>query len=104
MKRDIIKETEYIVEAIKKLFREIAEGSGADSIFTEIKSKLPKVTMGEAGKINAAMYPEAAVVKALKELGYIYKKPMGPKLHFFNKETSISVYLSQKTRMITLVP
>lgn len=104
MKQNIIKETDYLVKAIKKLFMEIVEGSGADAIFTEVKSKLPKVTMGEAGAINASMYPEAAVVKALKELGYIYKKPMGPKLHFFNKQTSISLYLSQKTRTLTLVP
>lgn len=108
MKQDLIKETEYLIGAIqnelKLSMREISEGSGADAIFTEIKAKLPKVTMGESGKINAAVYPEAAIVKALKELGYIYKKPMGPKLHFFNRETSISLYLNQQTRTITLVP
>jgi hypothetical protein len=29
---------------------------------------------------------------------------MGTKLHFFNKDTSISVYLIQKDRKITLLP
>lgn len=108
MKQNIIKETEYLVRKIKKELRrdlfEISEGSGADGIFVEIKSKLPKVTMGESGKIMASMYTEVAIVKTLKELGYVYKKPMGPKLHFFNKATSISLYLNQQTRIITLIP
>lgn len=108
MKRDIINETEYLIGEIKKELHKdsmmVAEGSGADAIFIEIQSKLPRVSMGESGKITAAAYPEASIVKVLKELGYFYKKPMGPKLHFFNKETSISLYLNQQTRIITLVP
>jgi hypothetical protein len=37
-------------------------------------------------------------------MGYEYKKPMSGKLHFFNKKTSISVYLIQNGLKITLMP
>ena len=54
--------------------------------------------------IDVSQYKEHEVVDALKKIGYEYKKPMGNKLHFFNKKTSISLYLVQKTLNITLMP
>lgn len=111
----LLNETDYILTSIKKYFKvmlpeelhingEIEEGAGADAIFEEFKVKLPKLKRGVNNIMDASMYTEASIVKVFKEIGYEYKKPMGPKLHFFNKQTSISVYLNQKTKHITLVP
>lgn len=106
----IVKETNSILESIRRSFNplketiEIAEGKGAEAIFDEIKVKMPKVTEGENNTLIASVYTEAGIVSALKALGYAYKKPMGYSLHFFNHATSISIYLNQKTKVISLVP
>ena len=47
---------------------------------------------------------EQEIVQTLKKLGYEYKKPYGNKLHFFNKKTSISVYLDKTKGQITPIP
>jgi hypothetical protein len=54
--------------------------------------------------IDTKQYKEHEIIDALKEMGYEYKKPIGNKLHFFNKKTSISLYLSQSDHKISLVP
>lgn len=100
-----------IVEAVtnrvvQKLleFSHLTEGSGFDSIFTQLKSKLANITMLPDNIISVDGYKEHEVVDALKEMGYSYRKPMGNKLHFFNKKTSISLYLIQNQNKITLLP
>jgi hypothetical protein len=80
------------------------EGSGFDSIFEELKKKLSDVSMLPDNVIDASMYKEHEIIDALKKIGYVYKKPMGGKLHFFNKDTSISLYLIQNSGKITLLP
>jgi hypothetical protein len=82
----------------------IIEGTGFDSIFEELKGKLSKIEMLPDNFIDASMYKEHEIVEALKVIGYIYKKPMGGKLHFFNKKTSISLYLIQNSLKISLLP
>jgi signal recognition particle subunit SEC65 len=54
--------------------------------------------------IDVSKYKEQEIVQTLKKLGYEYKKPYGNKLHFFNKKTSISVYLDKTKGMITPIP
>lgn len=80
------------------------EGTGFDAIFEELKKKLSNIEMLPDNAIDASMYKEHEITDALKDIGYIYKKPMGGKLHFFNKNTSISVYVVQSSRKITLLP
>jgi hypothetical protein len=96
--------TERVVQNIIETKFQRNEGTGFDSIFEELKKKLKDVTMLPDNAIDASMYKEHEIVDALKSIGYAYKKPMGTKLHFFNKDTSISVYLIQKDRKITLLP
>jgi len=102
----IIREADSLLERWRDFRRSsvLDEGSGAEVIFSEIKTVLNRITMGENSTIQTSMYPEAQTVKALKDLGYEYKKPIGKKLHFFNKETSVSLYYNQSSKNITLVP
>ena len=100
-----------INEVTKRLVRKLMEnssitneGTGFDAIFEDLKAKLDKIEMLPDNAIDAGMYKEHEITNALKDIGYIYKKPMGGKLHFFNKNTSISVYVVQSSRKITLLP
>jgi hypothetical protein len=98
---------EVITNRVIKRLLEISsidEGSGFDTIFNELKKKLDNIQILPDNVISVEGYKEHEVVDALKEMGYIYRKPIGNKLHFFNKKTSISVYLVQNQNKITLLP
>lgn len=83
---------------------EVSEGNGFDTIFQELKGELEKISILPDNKIDASYYTEKQIVDVLKNMGYDYKKAMGNKLHFFNKETSISLYVTQPKNVISLVP
>jgi hypothetical protein len=83
---------------------EVFEATGFDSIFEELKTKLKNITILPDNVIDVSMYKEHEIINVLKSMGYEYKKPMSGKLHFFNKKTSISVYLIQNGLKITLMP
>ncbi len=95
--------TETVVKKLKEKYT-INEASGFDAIFYEIKRKLPSVSILPDNVIDASEYKETEIVDVLKDMGYEYRKPMNGKLHFFNKKTSISVYLIQNSLKITLMP
>jgi hypothetical protein len=104
LKQEIVKRvTDRIVEMIlnKKL---VVEASGFDAIFKELKRKMENIEILPDNMMDASMYKEHEIVDSLKSIGYVYKKPMGGKLHFFNKESSISLYLIQNSLKITLMP
>jgi hypothetical protein len=94
--QSIIEEVTYRV--VKKLneINLVDEGTGFDTIFTELKKKLNDIGILPDNVIDVSKYKEHEIIDALKSIGDIYRKPMGGKLHFFNKKTSISVYLVQK--------
>lgn len=100
----LIEETDSLIKKMRESFSVVREGEGIDNLFDQLNQVLPKITMLPNNTINANKYKEHEIVDALREIGYDYKKPIGIKLHFFNKKTSISVYLSQNTRYITLQP
>ena len=83
---------------------DVSEGNGFDTIFQELKGKLEKISILPDNKIDSSYYTEKQIVDVLKNMGYEYKKAMGNKLHFFNKETSISLYVTQPKNVISLVP
>jgi len=104
---DIKKIVEEVSNILAKKILErtdVFEGTGFDTIFDELKNKLQNVTILPDNIIDASMYKENEIVNALKSMGYEYKKPMSGKLHFFNKKTSISIYLIQNGLKITLMP
>lgn len=109
MKHKVKKQT-LVNEITKKLvdvfynFGIVTEASGFDNIFTELKKKLTDISMLPDNVIDASPYKEHEIIDALKSIGYEYKKPISGKLHFFNKKTSISLYLIQKDSKITLIP
>lgn len=100
----LIKETNEIIEAIRKEFSSIKEADGFDNIFDEISKNLKDISMLPNNTIDVSKYKEQEIVQTLKSLGYEYKKPYGNKLHFFNKKTSISIYLDKVKGTITPIP
>jgi hypothetical protein len=83
---------------------EVNEGTGFETIFDELKSEMENISILPDNKIDLTKYEEKAIIESLKKMGYGYKKAIGNKLHFFNKETSISLYLLQGKNIISLVP
>lgn len=100
----LIKETDEIIESIRKEFQSIREAEGFENIFNELNRQLKDISILPNNVIDASKYKEQEIVQALKRLGYEYKKPYGNKLHFFNKKTSISVYLDKGKGKITPIP
>ena len=83
---------------------EVSEGSGFENIFQELKGELEKITILPDNRIDGSYYTEKQIVDVLKKMGYDYKKAIGNKLHFFNKQTSISLYVTQPKNIISLIP
>ena len=100
----LIKETNEIIESIRKEFSSIREAEGFEGVFSDISKQLKDISMLPNSTIDVSKYKEQEIVQTLKKLGYEYKKPYGNKLHFFNKKTSISVYLDKSKGMITPIP
>jgi len=94
--------TNRVIEELK--VKSISEGSGFDTIYDELKKILEKISILPDNAIDASMYKEHEIVDALKKIGFEYKKPISGKLHFFNKKTSVSLYLIQNRLNITLMP
>ena len=103
MNRLITQITKIIVNEVIKTDN-VNEASGFDSIFNQLKLKLTNISILPDNVIDVSSYKEHEIVDVLKSIGYEYKKPMSGKLHFFNKKTSIRVYLIQKHLKITLMP
>jgi hypothetical protein len=93
-------------EVMKRLLEklEVSEGNGFDNIFQELKKNLEKIEILPDSKIDASYYTEKQITDVLKKSGYEYKKAFGNKMHFFNKQTSISLYIEQPKNIISLTP
>jgi len=83
---------------------EVVEGSGFENIFDDLQKELQNIEMLPDNRIDATKYDEKAIIASLKKMGYDYKKAIGNKLHFFNKDTSVSLYLLQGKKIISLIP
>jgi hypothetical protein len=108
--QSIVKQLTALIEAVESEYNiqketpVVSEAGGADFIFVDMKKVLPNIAMLPNNVINTSKYQEHEIVDGLKKIGYEYKKPIGKKLHFFNKKTSVSIYLGQQTRLVTLQP
>ena len=94
--------TNRVINELK--VKSITEGSGFDSIYEELKKTLEKINILPDNVIDASMYKEHEIIDGLKSIGFQYKKPISGKLHFFNKKSSVSIYLIQNKLQITLMP
>ena len=95
--------TKHIAENITNKII-VSEGNGFDAIFEELKKKLDKISMLPDNVIDASQYKAHEIVQSIKSLGYEYKRPINNKLHFFNKKSSISLYLKKNDLTISLLP
>lgn len=93
-------------EVMKRLLEklEVSEGNGFDSIFQMLKKDLQNIEILPDSQIDGSYYTEKQLTDVLKKNGYEYKKAFGNKMHFFNKQTSISLYITQPKNVISLTP
>lgn len=101
----IIDETEHLLKMMRENFsKNIQEVGGVEPIFTSIQAKLKNIYLRPNNIIDAGRYSQAKIDGSLFELGYEFRKEIEGKLHYFNKTTSVSLYLNPKNRKITLTP
>lgn len=101
----IIEETEQILKMIREDFEtSLKEIGGVDSIYIQLQDKLDKVYLRPNNIIDAGRYSFSKIESALFDLGYEFRKDIEGKLHYFNDDTSVSLYLNPQNRKITLIP
>lgn len=102
---DIIKETEEMIRMMKDGFQEIfGESRGTSMFFSKFRKKLKKTYLRPNNVIDAGFYSQQKIETALNELGFEFRKEVEDKLHFFNDETNISVYLNPVNKKLTMTP
>lgn len=105
MKIDLIKETDYLIGMIKEeLVSDLKEGSGAQILFDPLQKILRKIYLRPNNVIDTSLYSKNKIESALNRLGFEFKKEVEDKLHFFNPDTSVSVYLNPMNRRLSLMP
>ena len=65
----LIKETDEIIESIRKEFQSIREAEGFENIFNELNRQLKDISILPNNVIDASKYKEQEIVQALKRLG-----------------------------------
>lgn len=105
MNRDIIKETDYLIDMIKEEFNaNLKEGQGAQILFDSLQKILEKIYLRPNNIIDTSLYSKNKIESALNQLGFEFKKEVEDKLHFFNPDTSVSVYLNPINKRLSLMP
>lgn len=105
LNRDIIKETDYLIGMIKEeLGSDLKEGSGAQILFDSLQKILRKIYLRPNNIIDTSLYSKNKIESALNQLGFEFKKEVEDKLHFFNPDTSVSVYLNPVNKRLSLMP
>lgn len=105
MNKDLIKETDYLIGMIKEEFEtNLKEGSGAQILFDSLQKILSKIYLRPNNIIDTSLYRKNKIEDALNQLGFQFKKEVEDKLHFYNADTSVSVYLNPTNRRLSLMP
>ena len=99
---NILKETQSIKKIMQKEY--LDEGEGIEGIFQQFQSVLPNIYLRPNNVIDMSRYSQDKLDKVFTDLGFEFRKSEEGKLHYFNPETSISVYLNSQNRKLTLVP
>jgi hypothetical protein len=103
--REILNEMEYLRKMIdEELESFVKEGSGANRIFQELEEKMPKIYLRPNNIIDLSKYSMTNIEDSFKDLGYEFRKEIDGKLHYFNTDTSVSLYLNPTNKKITLTP
>lgn len=102
---DIIKETEELMEMIKTNFQlTLAESRGASIFFRRLRRKLSKVYFRPNNVIDAGTYSTQKIENTLYSMGFEFRQELEDKLHYFNNDTNVSVYLNPTNRKLTMTP
>lgn len=103
--KDIIKETEEIVEMMGNHFHSfIKESKGTSVFFRNIRKYLKKIYLRPNNVIDTSLYSQSKIEKALNDMGFQFRQELEEKLHFFNDQTNTSVYLNPVNRKLTMTP
>ena len=104
LNRNTIKETDYLIGMIKEEFEtRLKEGSDAQIVFDSLQKILEKIYLRPNNVIDTSLYSRRKIESALNQLGFELKKEVEDKLHFYNNETSVSVYLNPTNKKISLI-
>jgi hypothetical protein len=102
---DILKETEEMMQMMERGFQEIfGESRGTSMFFSKFRKKLKKTYLRPNNVIDAGFYSQQKIENALNEMGFYFRQELEDKLHFFNEETNVSVYLNPVNKKITMTP
>ena len=105
LNRNLIKETDYLIGMIKEEFgSNLKEGQGAQILFDSLQKVLRKIYLRPNNIIDTSLYSKNKIESALNQLGFEFKKEVEDKLHFFNPDTNVSVYLNPMNRRLSLMP
>ena len=105
LNRNFIKETEYLIGMIREEFEtKLKEGMGAQVIFDSLQKILEKIYLRPNNVIDTSLYSRKKIESALNQLGFQFKKEVDEKIHFYNDETNVSVYLNPVNKKISLMP
>lgn len=105
LNRDIIKETDYLIGMIREEFdNRLKEGLGAQILFDSLQKILEKIYLRPNNVIDTSLYSKQKIESALNQLGFEFKKDVEDKLHYYNNETSVSVYLNPVNKKLSLMP
>lgn len=103
--RATIEETNTIIKLMKEMFsKQIDESAGVSLFFEYLQEMLPKIYLRPGSVIDASRYSFAKVDQALANIGFEFRQDIEDKFHYFNNETSISIYLNPYNRKITFTP
>lgn len=102
---NIVKETEDIVKMMKEAYStQIDESAGVSLFFDALRNELPKIYLRPSSVIDAGRYSFSKVDQSLTNIGYYFRQELEDKFHYFNSDTSISVYLNPYNKKITFTP
>ena len=101
----LLRETEELMKMMDRGFQEIfGESRGTSIFFSQLRKKLKKIYFRPNNVIDTSFYSQQKIETALNEMGFQFRQEMEDKLHFFNDETNVSVYLNPVNRKITMTP
>lgn len=99
---DILKEIIRVNKIMRNEYLE--EGEGVENIFQQLQSSLPNIYLRPNNVIDLSRYSQAKIENVFDELGFEFRKSEEEKLHYFNPDTSVSIYLNAQNRKLTFVP
>lgn len=101
----LVKETNRIIRMMREMYDEqLEEAAGVTTFFNSFQERLSKVYLRPNNIIDAGYYSMSKIESALSDMGFEFRKDMEGKFHYFNDETSVSVYLSPNNKRITFTP